>query len=122
MVRGRDARGDAHPTSGILERYEPDANAGAWTLTVKPGLKWHDGVELTATDLKFSVEAYAQRGICTQHGVLKAKLDRVEIVDRSTAILHLHQPEVNIPAIFGPLEGDLLELPPRPQPGAAGGQ
>ena len=44
---------------GVLERYESNADATVWTFVLKKGIKWHDGVEMTADDLKFSIDHYA---------------------------------------------------------------
>jgi peptide/nickel transport system substrate-binding protein len=42
---------------------------------------------------------------------VRGNLEHVEVVDRHTTRLHLKKPDANIPAAFGPLEGDLLILP-----------
>jgi peptide/nickel transport system substrate-binding protein len=42
---------------------------------------------------------------------VRANLDRVEAVDRSTVRLHLKQADTGIPVVFGPLEGNFMVLP-----------
>jgi peptide/nickel transport system substrate-binding protein len=97
---------------GALERYEANADATIWTFALRKGIKWHDGAEMTAEDIKFTVEHYARPTTqCTQCGAVRGNLDYVEVADRYTAHLHLKKPDANIPAAFGPLEGDLLILP-----------
>jgi peptide/nickel transport system substrate-binding protein len=97
---------------GALDNYEANANATVYTFTLRKGLKWHDGVEMTAEDIKFTVEHYARKeSTCTQCGVVKANLDQVEVVDRQTVRIHLKKPDANLPAAFGPLEGDIKILP-----------
>jgi len=97
---------------GALERYESNADATVWTLVLRKGIRWHDGVDMTADDLKFTVEHYARPSTqCTQCGAVRGNLDHVEVIDRHTIRLHLKKPDANLPAAFGPLEGDLQILP-----------
>jgi peptide/nickel transport system substrate-binding protein len=97
---------------GALERYESNADATVWTFVLRKGIRWHDGVDMTADDLKFTVEYYARPTTqCTQCGAVRGNLDHVEVIDRYTIRLHLKKPDANIPAAFGPLEGDLQILP-----------
>jgi peptide/nickel transport system substrate-binding protein len=97
---------------GALERYESNLDATIWTFSLRQGITWHDGVEMTADDIKFTIEHYAQPTTqYTQCGAVRGNLERVEVVDRYTTRLHLKKPDANIPAAFGPLEGDLLILP-----------
>jgi peptide/nickel transport system substrate-binding protein len=42
--------------SGMLaERWTPSADFQTYTVTVRPGVRWHDGRELTADDVVFSI-------------------------------------------------------------------
>ena len=70
---------------GALERYESNADATVWTFILRKGIKWHDGTEMTADDIKFSIDQYARPTTqCTQCGAVRTNLDRTEVVDRST--------------------------------------
>lgn len=98
--------------TGVLESFSPNADASAWTFTLKKGLKWHDGEEITSADIKFTIEYYKRdKSVCTACGSLKANVVGVETVDRYTARIRLKSPDVTIPALFSPMEGDLLILP-----------
>jgi peptide/nickel transport system substrate-binding protein len=97
---------------GVLESYRPNADASVWTFVLKKGVKWHDGADVTADDIKFSIEYYMRpEAVCTACGGLKSNVDRVQVVDRYTATLYLKAPDVSLPAAFSPMEGDLLILP-----------
>ena len=77
---------------GVLEGYASNADATIWTFVFKKGIKWHDGVEMTADDLKFSIAHYAEPTTrCGQCGAVRANLDRVEVVNGSTVRLYLKQ-------------------------------
>ncbi len=60
-----------------------------WTITVRDGMKWHDGVAVTAEDIAFSMEYLYQ--IPTQG--FTVVYDSIEIVDAQT--LKVVLPEVN---------------------------
>jgi peptide/nickel transport system substrate-binding protein len=66
---GATAEGKLTTDYGVLERYESNADATVWTFVLKKGITWHDGVEMTADDLKFSVDHYARpTTLCGQCG------------------------------------------------------
>ncbi|NJL72059.1 MAG: hypothetical protein HC888_10975 [Candidatus Competibacteraceae bacterium] len=43
----------------LAESYEMNSDGSVWTLRLRKGVKWHDGVEFTADDVIFSYNAYA---------------------------------------------------------------
>jgi peptide/nickel transport system substrate-binding protein len=98
--------------NGVLESYSPNADATEWTFKLKQGPKWHDGKDITADDIKFTIAYYMRpEAVCTACGGLKSNVASVEVIDKLTAKIKLKSPDVNIPAAFGPMEGDLLILP-----------
>ena len=47
----------AHTSDGALAvSWEPNDDATVWTFTLREGVKWHDGEDFTADDLKFTAE------------------------------------------------------------------
>src|SRR5437870_156542 len=42
----------------LAEKVEHNADATIWTITLRPGVKFHDGSELTATVLKNYMDAF----------------------------------------------------------------
>jgi peptide/nickel transport system substrate-binding protein len=68
----------------------PDGTKGmAVTIKLKPDLKWADGVKVTAKDLAFTWELGRdpKTGFSNNHPWTRA--DKVDVVDDTTAILHL---------------------------------
>lgn len=43
----------------LAERWEQSADYREWTFHLRPGVRWHDGVPVTAHDVKFTVELLA---------------------------------------------------------------
>jgi peptide/nickel transport system substrate-binding protein len=62
-----------------------------YTFYLRPGVTFHDGSPLTATDVKFCVEraAFAKN---TQWAYILAALKGIEVVDQHTVRAHLHHP------------------------------
>lgn len=97
---------------GVLKSYSANADATEWTFALKPALKWQDGADITADDIKFTIGYYMRpESVCTACGGLKKNVTGIDVLDRLTAKIRLKSPDVNIAAIFGPMEGDLLILP-----------
>jgi peptide/nickel transport system substrate-binding protein len=97
---------------GLLESYESSSDARVFSMSLRKGAKWHDGVEVTSDDLKFTMEHSArQEAKCVTCAFLRANMDRVEIVDKYSAKLYLKQPNVTLVNLLGALEGDLAVLP-----------
>ena len=69
------------------------ADGRSYTFTLKPGVKFHDGVALTAAEVKFSFDrARAPDSVNAQKGLFAA-IERVEVVDPLTVRLTLSRPE-----------------------------
>lgn len=49
-----DHKGEIHPW--LAESWTPNANATEWTFKIRRGVKFHDGKELTANDVVWSVK------------------------------------------------------------------
>lgn len=97
---------------GVLQNWEPSADASIWTFVLKKGVKWHDGQEMTSQDVRFTLEHFGrEKAVCTSCGPLKANISRIETTDRYTTRIHLKRPDVNFAVLFGPLEGDVRVLP-----------
>jgi ABC-type transport system substrate-binding protein len=67
-----------------------------WTVHLREGVMWHDGVEFTAEDVKFTYEAAMTDELASQQGAFVKDIigsaDNIEIVDDYTLIFHLPAP------------------------------
>src|SRR4051794_16758953 len=63
-----------------------------YTVTLKPGLKWANGNDLTSSDVKFTFDR--QVAIADENGpsALLANLESTEAVDDTTVVFHLKAP------------------------------
>ncbi len=67
-----------------------------WTFNLRQGVKWHDGVEFTAEDVKFTYTAAMADDLASQQGAFIKEIigspDNIEIVDDYTIKFHLPAP------------------------------
>ena len=107
-----DLEGRPTKTLGALRDWEMSSDAKTWTLTLRDGMRWHDGVDVTAVDGKFSMDRYAQDDAsCALCGILSGNLDFAEVVDNFVFKVHFIKPELFLDAALIPLQGDLPIIP-----------
>jgi ABC-type transport system substrate-binding protein len=67
-----------------------------WTVNLRQGVKWHDGVDFTAEDVKFTYTAAMADELASNQGAFVKSIigspDNIEIVDDYTLIFHLPAP------------------------------
>ena len=67
-----------------------------WTFNLRQGVKWHDGVEFTAEDVKFTYSAAMADDLASNQGAFVKEIigsaDNIEIVDNYTIKFHLPAP------------------------------
>ena len=88
-----DIKGD--PQSHVAESWEVSADGLALTVHLRQGIKFHDGTELTAEDVKFTMDRLTTIG--EGYGYLFKVIKSTEVLDKYAVVFHLNQP-------FGPFE------------------
>jgi ABC-type transport system substrate-binding protein len=53
---GTTSDGKISADRGLANKWEMSPDGLTWTFSIRKGVKFHDGVELTAKDVKFSIE------------------------------------------------------------------
>ena len=109
---GVSEEGTPSPQAGLLDSATISSDAKSFTLRLRQGMKWHDGREITADDVRFSLEYYTREdaacGVCA---LLQGALDSVTVTDRYTAEIRLNEPDAEFLHLLGPVEGDAPLLP-----------
>ena len=79
-VIGMDNKGAATTSCGMAESYEMAADGLSLTITLRDGLKWHDGEPVTADDVMWSIEALvkAAEGGASIQNLVKGGCQNVE--------------------------------------------
>src|SRR5207244_2550474 len=65
-----------------------DDGSMALTWKLRPGVKWHDGTELTSADVKFSWEAAREPATQLRPQGVASFITAVDTPDPSTAVIH----------------------------------
>jgi peptide/nickel transport system substrate-binding protein len=87
--------------TGIAERWEEAADKLSWTFWLRKGVSFHDGTELTAEDVKFSIDSlFDPKAVAPLLGPAKAAFKEVEIKDSGTLVMHLKHPAIFLPWNF----------------------
>lgn len=76
-----DQNGKLSP--GIAEKWEMAGDGLSWTFNIRKGVKFHNGEDLKADDVKFSIERYASKE--SRYAWQRDSVDRIELVDEYTA-------------------------------------
>ena len=109
---GAGSDGSVDADRGALEGWTGSADAMSYTLRLRRGMKWHDGLEVTAKDLKFSLEHYArQAAACASCGSILWVAREIRVIGPYSVEVALKEPDVNFIARLGPEWEDVPLLP-----------
>ena len=78
--------------TGVAEDWEMSADTMTWTFYIRKGIKFHNGDELTAEDVKFSLERMVGDKSITCWTAELQKIEKMEVPDPYTLVLHLKEP------------------------------
>jgi peptide/nickel transport system substrate-binding protein len=84
---GIDQKGEAKPQ--MVGRYGYDAGNMTWTFELRPGLKWHDGTDVTSADIVPSLKRWAARDGGGQH--MMQRVRGIEAKDEKTFTIQLKE-------------------------------
>lgn len=81
-----------NPVPRIAQSYEIDKASNTYTFKLKKGIKWHDGAELTAKDVKFTFEAIMNPDNQSENASNYEDVESIEIIDDYTVAFKLSAP------------------------------
>jgi len=93
---------EMNPQPHVAKSWEVSADGKTWTFYLRPGIKFHNGSELTAQDVKFSMDRLTTIG--EGYAFLFAeRVTNTEVGDKYTVVFHLKEP-------FAPFLGALYRF------------
>ena len=101
---------------GLVTAWQSNDVGDVVTLTLRAGVKFHNGEPLTAEDVKFSFEIWKEQtgGSPSLTGAaMRGILKRIDVVNDQQVQVHLHSPNAIFPHLLSWVEGDLGVLPKR---------
>lgn len=77
------------PTPALAERWAHSPNYRVWTVWLRENVSWHDGVPVTADDIKFTVDLLNHPDVLNYNA---SAVDSVAVLDGHTARIFLTEP------------------------------
>jgi len=82
---------DYSPVADLAEKWDnPDDKT--WVFHLRPGVKFHDGSELTAADVKFTYESVLDQAFNSPFRAFYLSVDKVDATDKNTVTFTLKAP------------------------------
>ena len=83
---------DGSINPGLAESWEIDPFGLVYTFNLRKGVKFHDGTDFDANDVKFSLDRIAAEDSANAQKALYASILGVEVIDPHTVRVELQQP------------------------------
>ncbi|MEO8241087.1 MAG: ABC transporter substrate-binding protein [bacterium] len=96
MRQGPD--GSAVPALALS--WQSNDTATEWTLKLRPGVKFHDGSDFDATDVKYSLERINDPALESPVAAVLGIISEVEVIDPLTVKIKLSTPHSGIPLLL----------------------
>jgi ABC-type transport system substrate-binding protein len=104
---GYDQKGNLDPSLSLAQKWEqPDATTIA--LTLRTGVKFHDGTDFNAAAVKFNLDRILDPATKATPRSDLATIDSVETPDSGRVVLHLKTPSAPVLTNFGDRGGMIL--------------
>lgn len=88
------------PVPDLALDWSSNDEATEWTLHLRPGVKFHDGSDFDATDVKYSLERINDPALESPVAAVLGIIDTVEVVDPLTVVIKLSSPHSGIPLLL----------------------
>ena len=99
------------PQPQMVAGHVVEADGRRWTLTLRPGLLFHDGTPVLARDAVASIRRWGRRDSFGQ--LLMAATDDLAATDDRTLVFRLKQPFPQLPYALGKLSSLCVVMPER---------
>ena len=100
MLTGYAADGSVRPE--IADSWTTSPDGLTWTFKIHPGIKWQDGVPLTANDVAFTYN-YIIDNELTAYTSSTVSIKNAEAIDDSTVVFHLSKPKATMLRLWIPI-------------------
>ena len=92
---------DANPYPELGESFESLPMASTYKFKLHPGIKFHNGDELTAEDVKFSFDRLRAKDSDYSYGAQVESIASVDVIDPLTVELQAEQAHRPVPHLYG---------------------
>lgn len=99
---------DGSVKPALAQSWAIENDGARYVFSLQPGVKFHDGADFTAEDVKFSLDRAMAEGSTNAQKGLFANIDSVDIVDDTTVAINLKQADGSL--LFNLAWGDAIML------------
>ena len=96
------------PLPQLATRWQSNERGDVWTFSLRSGVKFHHGRELTARDVVFTFERLLDPQTASPGRGAIGPVEKVEAVDDHTVQFRLSRPYVDLPVVLGTPFGRIL--------------
>lgn len=86
--------GDNQVVPGLAKSWDFDEDTCTYTFHLEEGVKWHDGEDFTAEDVKFTIEAIMDPENGSENAPNYEDVQSIDVIDDHTIAFHLDAPNV----------------------------
>ena len=79
------------PSRSLAEKWEPSADGLTWTFSLRKGVKFHNGEELTSKDVQFTFDRLRDPELGAATVAIYASIETIETPDKYTVVFELNQ-------------------------------
>jgi len=94
---------DYSPVPGLASSWTHSADGKTWTFIIRSGVKWSDGVPLTAADVAYSINRAAKDPNGNSYYNYVKSITSAEAPNATTAVIHLSHPDAIMTQLWVPI-------------------
>ena len=92
---GANPDGSLSTANGAAEKWEMSSDGMTWTFSIRKGITFHNGSELTAEDVKWSLEMMTKpESIAANAARIRNSIKEVEVVDPHTLVIRTNRTDL----------------------------
>ena len=105
QVVGTTPEGKYSTETGLANKWEMSRDGLTWIFNIRKGVKFHDGVELTAKDVKFSLDLLMRPdAVVGEASDFKKEVKSMDVKDPYTLVIQLKQPDITFLNLLSNIE------------------
>ena len=91
---------DGQPSPELATEWSASTDARTWTLTLRKDVKFHDGSDLTAADVKYTLERINDPKIDSPVAAVLGIIEQVNVRDEQRFEIKLSAPHADLPLLL----------------------
>ncbi|UTW13662.1 ABC transporter substrate-binding protein [Marinobacterium rhizophilum] len=91
---------DGAPSAELATAWSASTDAKSWTFELRRGVKFHDGSDLTAADVKYTLERIKDPKIDSPVAAVLGVVDNVDVIDDYNLRINLTAPHADLPLLL----------------------